>query len=506
MSAQTSGTATPVTDAAANVGAPVAGMPRGIIPPPAPHAAARVQTITVLVLDVLATSAGFWLAWYTRYVAEIGPEIEDFNFVEYGVYFPLQVWLVVILVGILHGGGLYRARRGLEWFDDIPSIIRGTALGVMILFAGVALLRYPASSRLTFILAWLFITVLMVCGRAAFQVVLGALHQRGVGIERVLVVGGNNLGRMIMQSLAARSHLGYRVVGFLDDDRLGDFGRFRHLGGVDLMEDVAESEQVDHVVIALPAASHAAIMRIVDHCKKRAVRFKIVPDLYEMSLSQVDVDTVSGIPLIGLKDVSIQGSNALAKRAADIVLASAALLVLAPLMALISALIKLESRGPIIYRHTRIGKNRQPFTMLKFRSMRADADQERELLVQATEGDARLFKSRDDPRRTRVGSVIRRWSLDELPQLWNVVRGDMSVVGPRPQIPPEVAEYEEWHYKRLAAPPGLTGLWQVSGRSELSFDEMVIYDIYYIENWSIGLDIRILLRTIPAVLRGDGAF
>jgi lipopolysaccharide/colanic/teichoic acid biosynthesis glycosyltransferase len=179
---------------------------------------------------------------------------------------------------------------------------------------------------------------------------------------------------------------------------------------------------------------------------------------------------------------------------------------LLPLLALVALLIRLESRGPILYRHTRIGKNGVPFTMMKFRSMRQDADRLRSTLVEETDGDGRLFKDRKDPRRTRVGAVIRRWSIDELPQFWNVFVGDMSIVGPRPQIPPEVATYEDWHYKRLAVSPGLTGLWQVSGRSELSFDEMVIYDIYYIENWSLGLDFRVLLRTIPAVLHGRGAF
>jgi lipopolysaccharide/colanic/teichoic acid biosynthesis glycosyltransferase len=144
--------------------------------------------------------------------------------------------------------------------------------------------------------------------------------------------------------------------------------------------------------------------------------------------------------------------------------------------------------------------------MFKFRSMRQDADRQRTALLTENDGDRRLFKDPQDPRRTRVGSFIRRWSIDELPQFWNVLVGDMSVVGPRPQIPPEVANYEDWHYKRLAVSPGLTGLWQVSGRSELTFDEMVIYDIYYIENWSLGLDFRILLRTIPAVLQGRGAF
>ncbi|MGE3909947.1 MAG: sugar transferase [Chloroflexota bacterium] len=465
-----------------------------------------VLTAVLFVMDTLMIVLAFFTSWAIRYVAEVGPEIEDSNYVPFVIFAPVLLGLIPVSLITLAFSGLYRQRRGTEWFDDIPGVARSMALAIMTLFAGVALLRYPATSRLTFILAWFTATLFVIAGRALVQLVATLLHRRGVGVERVLVVGGNNLGRIIMQSLASRAHLGYQVVGFVDDDRAGNFGRFRHLGGLDDVERLATEQRIDQVIVALPAASHAAILRIVDHCRQGQVSFKLVPDLYEMSLSRVDVDTVSGIPLIGLKDVSIVGWNALTKRLMDISVSALALLALSPLLAVIAVLIKLESRGPVMYRHVRIGRNRQPFTMYKFRSMRQGADLQRAALVIQTDGDNRLFKDRRDPRVTRVGAVIRRWSLDELPQFWNVLIGDMSVVGPRPQIPPEVATYEDWHYKRLAVSPGLTGLWQVSGRSELTFDEMVIYDIYYIENWSLGLDFRILLRTVPAVLQGRGAF
>jgi exopolysaccharide biosynthesis polyprenyl glycosylphosphotransferase len=465
-----------------------------------------VLTAVLIVADALTIGLAFYASWATRYVAEIGPEIEDANYVPFSVFAPLLIGLIPATWLTFAVSGLYRQRRGTEWFDDIAAVFKSTSLTTMALFAGVSLLRYPATSRLTFILAWLLGFFCVVAGRAIVQLVATLLHRRGIGVERVLVVGGNNLGRIIMQSLATRAHLGYQVVGFVDDDRASDFGRFRHLGGLDDVEQIATDERIDHVIVALPSASHAAILRIVDHCRQGRVSFKLVPDLYEMSLNRVDVDTVSGIPLIGLKDVSILGWNALTKRALDVFLSGLALLLLSPILAIVALLIRLESPGPVLYRHTRIGKNRQPFTMFKFRSMRQNADRERTALLTEVDGDRRLFKDRKDPRRTRVGAFIRRWSMDELPQFWNVLIGDMSVVGPRPQIPPEVASYEDWHYKRLAVSPGLTGLWQVSGRSELTFDEMVIYDIYYIENWSLGLDFRILLRTLPAVLQGRGAF
>ncbi len=393
---------------------PVA-LPASIRPPEPsafPPVAGRrgwVATAALVLVDTLMVAASFYASWAVRYQAEIGPEIEDVNYVAFSVFAPLILVLVPVTLLLFAAGGLYRARRGTEWFDDIPSVLKNTALAAMTLYAGVALLRYPANSRLTFILAWLLAFVFIVTGRAIVQVVTSELHRRGIGVERLLVVGGNNLGRIIMQSLAARGHLGYQVVGFVDDDRLGNFGRFRHLGGLDEVERLAVDEQIDQVIVALPAASHAAILRIVDHCRQGQVSFKIVPDLYEMSLSRVDVDTVSGIPLIGLKDVSIQGWNALTKRAIDILVSGLALLVCSPLLGLIALAIRLESKGPVMYPNTRIGKSGQPFTMLKFRSMRQDADAQRVALLEKQEGDNRLFKDRKDPRRTRVGAIIPRW-------------------------------------------------------------------------------------------------
>ena len=213
------------------------------------------------------------------------------------------------------------------------------------------------------------------------------------------------------------------------------------------------------------------------------------------------------MPLIGVKPASIQGGQLLAKRAIDALAASAVLIAAALPMAVIALLIRATSEGPILYRQLRVGKDGKRFTLVKFRCMVDGADEMRaELMAQHDTQDPRLFKLRDDPRLTRVGRVLRRWSLDELPQFWHVLRGEMSLVGPRPQMPDEVADYEEWHLQRLAVTPGLTGLWQVNGRSKLSFDEMVRLDLYYAEHWSPWLDIKIVLRTVPAVLLGRGAY
>jgi exopolysaccharide biosynthesis polyprenyl glycosylphosphotransferase len=309
-----------------------------------------------------------------------------------------------------------------------------------------------------------------------------------------------------MQGIAARPHLGLQIIGFVGVERADDFGRFPHLGSVDEIDRILTDNAIDQVIIALPSTSHELQLRIVEHCRVAGVRFKLVPDLFEMSLSRIDMDTVSGIPLIGLKEVSIEGRDLFLKRALDLVLTSVALIPLGIVMLAVAIAVWLDSRGPIIYKQTRVGKHGKPFTIYKFRSMRVGADRELEQLMPFNDQDGPIFKKRDDPRMTRTGRIIRRASLDELPQLFNVLRGDMSLVGPRPPLPAEVEQYEEWHRKRLQVAPGLTGLWQVSGRSAVNFEEMVVFDLAYIQNWSLSLDLSILLRTLPAVISGGGAF
>jgi exopolysaccharide biosynthesis polyprenyl glycosylphosphotransferase len=225
-----------------------------------------------------------------------------------------------------------------------------------------------------------------------------------------------------------------------------------------------------------------------------------------MTLNRMQVEEVAGVPMIGLKEAGISGLNQLIKRTIDIVFSAMALVLGAPLMALIALMIKMESPGPVLFRQERVGKNGHRFELYKFRSMIQGAEAQQEALRALNEADGPLFKIREDPRVTRLGKWLRRLSLDELPQFYNVLRGDMSLIGPRPPLPAEVEQYQEWHKRRLEVSPGITGLWQVSGRSELTFDEMALLDIYYIENWSLSLDTKILWQTVPRVLFGSGAY
>ena len=225
-----------------------------------------------------------------------------------------------------------------------------------------------------------------------------------------------------------------------------------------------------------------------------------------MRLSHMEIEEIAGVPMIGIKEVGISGFSQFIKRMVDIVIAGAGLFLFAPLMGLLALMVKMESPGPVLFKQERVGKNGRPFTIYKFRSMVDGADYQKEALQAFNEADGPLFKIRNDPRMTRLGKLMRRLSVDELPQLYNILVGDMSLVGPRPPIPAEVEQYTDWHKRRLEIAPGLTGLSQVSGRSELSFDEMALLDIYYIENWSPALDTKILLQTIPRVIFGSGAY
>jgi exopolysaccharide biosynthesis polyprenyl glycosylphosphotransferase len=310
--------------------------------------------------------------------------------------------------------------------------------------------------------------------------------------------------------------LGYRVVGFVDDGFDGDglavatesgVSRAQRLGTPDDLGKLVGEHRVDQVIIALSRDDHDRVLELVDRCRLEDVEFKVVPDLLQLSLDRVDLGEVAGVPLIGVKDASIRGGSYLVKRSIDMAVAVIVLAVMALPMVLIAAMIRMDSPGPAFYRQRRVGKTGQLFTLTKFRCMVANADEQRaELMARYSGTDPRLFKLRDDPRLTRFGRFLRRTSLDELPQFLHILRGEMSLVGPRPQLPEEVETYEEWHKQRLLVTPGLTGLWQINGRSHLTFDEMVRLDLYYAEHWSLWLDIKILLRTIPAVLLGRGAY
>ena len=278
------------------------------------------------------------------------------------------------------------------------------------------------------------------------------------------------------------------------------------LGAISETKEIVSRRRIDEVIIASSKLPSSKILDIITECERKKTKFKIVPGILEIMASRVDTDEIGGMPLVTITEIQLKGFNAALKRATDLIFSLLFLLIFSPILLLIAIAIKIDSPGPVFFKQERIGKDGTPFMLYKFRSMIKDAEKLFPKLALLSEVEGHIFKIKKDPRITRVGRYLRRLSLDELPQLINVLFGKMSLVGPRPPLPREVKKYDSWHMKRLRVAPGMTGLWQVSGRSDLPFEDMVRHDIFYIENWSLWLDFKIILQTIPTVLSGGGAY
>jgi len=361
------------------------------------------------------------------------------------------------------------------------------------------------------------------------------LARRGLWISPVLIIGNGALARRLAEATEAKGTS--RIIGYLDDSqpedrpyeeggaavkgkaggegkedrggdtRGGEMAGYVRLGGTSDLARVVTERGVEEVLIAMPRSPREKLAAIIEECYRCHVRWRLVPDVYDLMFEHMDLSLAGDIPLLGTRGSRIVGLNFAIKRLFDIVVSLAMIVLFALLMIAIAAAIKLTSPGPVFFRQERVGYRGRRFKLLKFRSMRQDAssDDHRQYVLDYMAGRAApspdgQFKLADDPRVTAVGRIIRKFSLDELPQLFNVLKGEMSLIGPRPPLPYEVEAYEPRHLRRLDVLPGISGLWQVSGRNRLTFEEMIRLDLYYIENWSLDLDLRIFLRTIPAVL------
>ncbi len=470
---------------------------------------------TVLfVLDAAMLNVAFFAAYYLRFVVLRGVQFSSPFFLEpVNQFQQLQIGTTAGLLLIFAVKGLYRLRPTGTWFRQFWIVTSSTTIAFAAFSAYTYIFSntdlFVSSQRALVAFVWIAVIVFVSFARLLVSGILASLYRRGIGLSNLLVVGSGRLGKLMMQQIAASPYLGFRVVGFIHDQEndTADFGRFKALGAMGDLDGVIRDNRIGEVIIALPSHQHQQILRTVRIAERAGANFRLVPDLYELSLSRIDVDSVEGIPLIGLKRSLTNSWQYGVKRAIDIVGALAAIVIGAPIWLLIAVAIKLDSPGPVFYKQTRLGYRGEPFSFYKFRSMHVDADRVHQQIIMATEGDERgKSKVRDDPRRTRVGRFIRKTSLDEVPNILNVLKGEMSLVGPRPPLPSEFERYEEWERARLEMPPGITGLWQVRGRSDLDFNEMVLMDLYYIENWSLRLDVQILLQTVPAVLTRRGAY
>ncbi len=467
----------------------------------------RIRTLTIL-SDIILINTGFILAYIIRYQWEWLRPVLYYH--PYTAYIYQQIVLNIILLFTFSQARVWRRRRGEFLIDEMSRILYATAAGIGLMSIVTFFIQPEPYSRLMLAWALTVIVLFLSIARLARRLILSMAYQRGKLIDRVLVIGSDEVGRSVIRTLLARPDLGFKAIGYLHDGQSENnigLGRIPNLGTfADLDKMFAQHPQLHTVFIALPGERHQEISHFLNRCLQNGVRAQVVPDLLQLSMNQVEFNNMAGIPMLGVRDVGISKAQYLAKRALDLGI----ILLLWPLAflagAIIAIAIKLDSPGPVLYTAVRIGKNGKPFKMVKFRSMNINAEQQKEALQAHNQADGPIFKMKDDPRTTRVGRWIRRLSLDELPQLINVIKGEMSLVGPRPPLAEEVAQYKPWHLQRLSVIGGITGLWQVSGRSDLTFDELCLLDIYYIENWSLATDLRILLQTIPHALFGRGAY
>jgi exopolysaccharide biosynthesis polyprenyl glycosylphosphotransferase len=469
------------------------------------HETVRYMTIAS---DLLLITLAFVLAYLARYEWQwLRPVV----FQEpYRGYLTQQILLVVLLILTFRQQKVWRRRRGEAWVDEMSRILSATASGIAIMMVIAFFFQPVPFSRLMLVWVMFFIILLLGLARLLRHWILRVFYSRGILVDDVLVIGSGEVGRGVIRTLLARPDLGYQIKGYLDDgtgeNNIGS-GKVPHLGSYrDFSTVLTDYPSLHTVFVALPGNMHHQTLVILRTASDHDVRTQVVPDLLQMSLNRVEFVNMSGIPMLGLRELHISRLGRVTKRIMDfaITLILAVPLVLAS--AVIAVAIKIDSAGPVFYSGMRVGQNGNLFKMYKFRSMVVGAEEQKYSLKEQNEVDGPIFKIKEDPRLTSVGRFLRRTSLDELPQFFNVFLGQMSLVGPRPPLPEEVDQYKPWQRQRLSVIGGITGLWQVSGRSDLTFDELCLLDIYYIENWSIALDTRILLRTIPYAFFGRGAY
>ena len=459
-------------------------------------------------IDMILVYAAFGLGYILRYEFRLFRALYDPARREFLPYLPYATFFAIMLVFIYQANGLYRHIRGRSLMEEVTIIAGGVANGTVVLLALYFMLQPQITSRLMLVYVAGLTILLMSIARAIRHVVWGYLRAKGIGVQRVAIVGIGEVGQAVLRTLVSRRELGYKVIGYLDDNpERGeqDLGRVVGLGKLENLENVVTAHGIDLVIITLQWRHYDKILELARLLRQLNVDLRFVPDIFQLNLRQVQFENLDGIPLLGINGVKkLKGTSRLLKRALDVLI----VLLTAPIWAFVfiavAIAIKMEDGGDIIYKARRVGENGKEFDMLKFRSMIPDADSLREQVFEGQ--DPKHPKLADDPRITKVGKFIRRTSIDEIPNFINVLKGEMSIVGPRPPIPSEVDLYENWHLQRLQTIPGITGLWQVSGRSEVPFDEMVLMDIYYIENWSVRFDLQIMLMTIPRVLLRSGAY
>ncbi len=423
--------------------------------------------------------------------------------------FPLHSFVFlfwgIIAILILNNCNLYETDRERSIPQEIGSVFKSVLFSSIPTASAVFFFKIVIFSRLIFGQAAMLMFITLSLWRAIKRLIVRYLISHGYNNLNVLIIGAGKIGKVLAGEIRKSSYLGLRIAGFLDDHKQGNINGYKILGRISDFERIVQQKFVDEVLITIPG-ERKKIVEVINQSKPLNISVKVVPDQFDSSINVLKDYRIGFVPLLEYSVKEIHGTELIGKRITDIALSTLGLLFLSPLLVLLAILTKLNSKGSVFYVSKRSGKKGKTFNFYKFRTMVVDAEKMLAQLRDKNETDGPIFKMKNDPRITCIGRFMRRYSLDELPQLWNVLKGDMSVVGPRP-LPIEQVENEDLkQLRRLEIKPGISGLWQIRGRSDASFHRLIRWDIWYIRNWSLWLDLKIILKTIPVVLKGKGAY
>jgi exopolysaccharide biosynthesis polyprenyl glycosylphosphotransferase len=419
-------------------------------------------------------------------------------------------WPVYALALLIWGAGfllldLYNLQKNLRLIDETQRLIAGHA-ATTLAFAGALYFSFREISRLQVLAFALLSFLFLLIYRLAFRLFLRFIGERRYGARRVLIVGAGSAGHQVGQMVIKNNWTGLKLVGFLDDNLQANTLGYPHLGPLTQCVPVVQEQDINEVIFTLPRYAHDKLANLVAALDTLKVNVRVMPNFMDLVFLRSEVEDLGGMPLVTLREPALDPLQRLTKRIFDLILGGLGLILALPIMGFIALLIKFDSPGPILFKQQRAGENGRLFKMYKFRTMVHDAEAKHDELIQKTTNGQPIHKFYDDPRITRFGRFLRRASLDELPQLVNVLKGEMSLVGPRPELPWLVDQYEPWQRKRFEVPQGLTGWWQINGRADKLMHLHTEEDLYYIKNYSLWLDIQILWRTIKAVIDRRGAY
>lgn len=454
-------------------------------------------TVLLVPLDFLF----FILAGATAYALRTSSFVAGVRPVLFDIHLPFSKYLeIVSLVGIalivvFAISGLYEIKRRGKLLDESFKIFIAVSAVFASFIIYIFFRRELFDSRFLILAVWFFVIIYAIFVRILIRLIYRVLAmQFQIGVDKILIIGNDGVAKNIISAIGDRSSSGYKVMGHFIDL---DLGRIK---------DAISQTQIDEIILTNFDLPREKILELIDLCGDNYINFKFVPNFFQILTANAEVETLAGLPIIELKKTSLGGWGKVFKRVFDIIFSLIGLIILSPLFIIIAILVKLDSRGPVFARLKRVSRNKE-FILYKFRSMATvDPDGSKPTFCALNErGDGPLFKMKNDPRVTKLGKLTRKTRLDELPQLFNVLRGEMSLIGPRPHQPNEIAQYARHHKKLLTIKAGITGMAQISGSSDLLFEEEVRLDTYYIENWSIWLDVKILLKTFLVVFTDRSA-